>query len=235
MQFVDFHSHMLCGIDDGSSSVEQSLAMIETSAAQGAEHIVLSPHFYAKNDDPESFINRRNRRFERLCQALPKNAPQLHLGAEVAYFEGMTQVDALKDMRIGASKCLLVEMPFSEWTGRILSDIYSLNRKKDFQVVLAHFERYLSFVPMRTIDEIISNGVILQSNAECFEKLMSRRRFLKLFRNGYIGVIGSDAHNMSDRAPNVGKALDYISKKCGEESVWKMYEFSKRLLAEDAV
>lgn len=233
MKFVDFHSHILCGIDDGSTSVEQSLEMIKMSALQGAEHIVLSPHFYAKRDDPGSFLARRKRRFDALCETLPDDCPKLHLGAEVAYFEGMAQVDELKDFRIGSSKCLLVEMPFREWTDRILSEIYSLNRKREFQVVLAHFERYLRFVPMTTIDELVSNGVVLQSNAEFFDEFMSRRRAMKLFGNGYVSVIGSDSHNMSDRAPNIEKALDRIAKKFGSEAVSDMYNFSKRLLTED--
>lgn len=235
MKFVDFHSHMLCGIDDGSVSVEQSLSMMETSAAQGARHIVLSPHFYAKRDDPISFLARRKKRFEELCEALPENCPKLHLGAEVAYFEGITQVDELKEFRIGASKCILVEMPFSPWTDRILADIHSLNRKREYRVVLAHIERYLPFVSMKNINELVDNGVILQSNAEFFNGFFSKRKAMQLFNNGYIAVIGSDSHNMSDRAPNIGKALEYIEKKCGPEVIGEMYNFSRRLLMEDAL
>ncbi len=235
MQFVDFHSHMLCGIDDGSSSVEQSISMIRESALQGAEHIVLSPHFYAKRDDPRSFLKRRMKRFELLCESLPDVCPKLHLGAEVAYFEGMTQVEELKQFRIGSSKCILVEMPFNAWTDRILSEIISLNRMRDFHVILAHIERYMSFVSMKNINELVRNGIVLQSNAEFFSGFLSRRKALKLLNDGYIGVIGSDAHNMSDRPPNVGKALEYIGKKCGESAVNEMYAFSKRLLLEDAL
>ena len=42
---TDIHSHILPGMDDGSRSTEESLAMLAASAAQGVRAIAATPHF----------------------------------------------------------------------------------------------------------------------------------------------------------------------------------------------
>ena len=44
-QIVDFHSHVLPGIDDGSKDPEMSLQMLCMLAKQGITHVVATPHF----------------------------------------------------------------------------------------------------------------------------------------------------------------------------------------------
>ena len=41
---TDFHTHILPGMDDGSRSVDESVALLELEAAQGVQRVVLSPH-----------------------------------------------------------------------------------------------------------------------------------------------------------------------------------------------
>ena len=49
---VDFHSHILPGIDDGSASLEESIELLKREAEQGINHVVATPHFYAQHDTP---------------------------------------------------------------------------------------------------------------------------------------------------------------------------------------
>ena len=56
---TDFHSHILPGIDDGSDSLETSLAMLRMEAEQGISRVVATPHFYPRYDSPEHFLKRR--------------------------------------------------------------------------------------------------------------------------------------------------------------------------------
>src|SRR5439155_25069260 len=44
LNFVDVHSHILPGLDDGSRSLEESLEMLRLAAASGTTDIVASPH-----------------------------------------------------------------------------------------------------------------------------------------------------------------------------------------------
>ena len=84
----DFHSHILPGVDDGSTSLEESLAMLTLEAEQGVRHVVATPHFYAHHDTPEAFLSRRAAAEAMLREAL-KDHPELPgftVGAEVYFF-----------------------------------------------------------------------------------------------------------------------------------------------------
>ena len=63
MKVVDFHTHILPGIDDGSSSAEESLAMLQMEKEQGIDTVVVTPHFYPQEDRPERFLKRRKEAF----------------------------------------------------------------------------------------------------------------------------------------------------------------------------
>ena len=44
MEFVDIHSHILYGLDDGAKTIEDSVAMLELAASDGTTDIVATPH-----------------------------------------------------------------------------------------------------------------------------------------------------------------------------------------------
>ena len=45
MRFIDFHAHVLPGLDDGSPDVGTSLEMLRKWSSLGVEKIVATPHF----------------------------------------------------------------------------------------------------------------------------------------------------------------------------------------------
>jgi len=57
---IDFHSHILPKLDDGSSSSDESCKLLRCLATQGVESVVATPHFYADNESVERFLARRN-------------------------------------------------------------------------------------------------------------------------------------------------------------------------------
>ena len=99
---IDFHSHILPRLDDGSRSVEESLAMLQLSRAQGVEEIILTPHFYPQQHNPEHFLAQRRQSLEQLCSAIgPEMAvPALRLGAEVYYYPHMSHSAVLEQLAI---------------------------------------------------------------------------------------------------------------------------------------
>ena len=44
---IDFHSHILPGVDDGPQNMEDSLSMLRSSFLQGVDLVVSTSHFYA--------------------------------------------------------------------------------------------------------------------------------------------------------------------------------------------
>ena len=63
---IDFHTHILPGMDDGSQATHESLQMLTLESEQGAQEILLTPHFYAHFDKISSFLERREYSFRKL-------------------------------------------------------------------------------------------------------------------------------------------------------------------------
>jgi len=115
---LDIHTHILPNIDDGSRSVAESVAMIRASMEQGVNRLALTPHFYPERESPKRFLERRGESARELSAALAgmKQLPKMCLGAEVAYFEGMSRTEHIDSLCIGRTRMLLVELPFSSET-----------------------------------------------------------------------------------------------------------------------
>lgn len=231
---LDFHSHILPGIDDGSKNLEMSLAMLRESSAQGIRGIALTPHFYADSDDPDEFFRRREAAADSLFQAAQSepDCPELLLGAEVHYYRGMGQSDILEQFCIGDSNLVLVEMPFRPWSRQELRDLEDIRNRLGLQVLIAHVERYLHLARPEDIDALKTRaGALIQANAEFFLQLRTRRKALRMLERGEIHLLGSDCHDMDSRAPDLGDAVTYIRKKLGPDILAEIDRRGQRYLA----
>lgn len=224
---IDFHSHVLPGIDDGSQTVEESLRMLSSSAEQGVAFMAATPHFYPSQTRLEQFLDRRKRAAEQLRAAWRPEFPGLLLGAEVYYFEGISRAGALDALRIERTPLLLLEMPLCAWPERMLSEIKALQTRPDFTIALAHIERYLRFQTRAVWDELLEAGVLMQSNAEFFRRWKSRRKATRMFDAGRIHLLGSDCHNMGNRPPCMDEALSVIGEQRTRELARRCRELLK--------
>lgn len=228
---IDWHSHILPGMDDGSRNVAESVSMIEQQAAQGVNIVLATPHFYANDESVAAFLERRNTAFAQLKTELPENAPQIMLGSEVRYYQGISRMEGLDALRIEGSRLLLLEMPMSRWTEYMVRELTELSGEGSIQVVLAHVERYLKLQKQAVWDRIYECGILMQANASFFTALASRRKAISLLREGRIHFVGSDCHNMTSRPPQIGKAFEVIQKKLGNDYFGQMNEYGYSLLA----
>lgn len=227
---IDLHSHILPGIDDGSESPEMSRVLLSLLRQQGVETVVATPHFYAMQDTPEDFLRRRREAFDRM-EYDPSDAPNVLLGAEVAYFDGMCHADELDRLQLGDSGLLLVEMPFGPWTQRMVQEICQLSILTGLTPVLAHVNRYRRADQLpKYRKELLNQGILFQCNAEAFLSLRERRWALGMLRRGQIHFLGSDTHNLTTRAPNMESAVNVIAHKLGVEPLADLMDFSKEML-----
>lgn len=214
---LDFHSHVLPAIDDGSRDLETSLAMLEALAAQGVKRVVATPHFDASLCSPEEFLEKRNRAERKLREAMEKRGgtafPKLCMGAEVAYFSGISKSEATMSLCVEKTNLLLLEMPFFAWSESIVSDVLRIRDDMGITPVLAHIERYFSFQKKGAIESLLYEGIPFQVNAEAFISLRTRRRALRMLSEGDIAFWGSDCHGMVTRSPNFDKAFAVIKRK----------------------
>lgn len=225
---MDIHSHVLPGMDDGSKSVEESLLMLGASARQGVRRIAATPHFYPTENSPEQFFSRRQKAEERLRKAWQPGLPELMMGAEVYFFEGMSHTDALDELRIEGTGLLLLEMPFTPWTARQIQEVKKIQSRNGITVLMAHIERYLKFQDPQVWDELRQAGVLTQCNAEFFLRWRTKRKALRMVKAGEIHFLGSDCHNMSTRPPRLGEAVSLI----GQEERDKLNEIIREYIPE---
>ena len=229
---LDLHTHILPGIDDGSRSVKMSLSMLRREARQGIEDVVLTPHFYAHRHSPERFLKKREDAAAQLTAAVGEDGryPRLHLGAEVAYFDGMSRVEDIDRLCIGDTRCILVEMPFCKWNRRILDDVFQLKDYLGLQPILAHIERYMRFQPSGTARELSEEGMLIQANASFFASWPASMKAMHMLKNRCIHFIGSDCHDLENRPPNMEDAVDNIERKLGEPAIRYLDRMGQMLL-----
>ena len=206
---IDIHSHILPNMDDGSRSVEESLALLRLSAAQGIACVAATPHFYAEDNSPAEFLKRRASSAAELRAHWEPGLPRLLLGAEVCCFEGMSRVSELDALRIEGTELLLLEMPFRPWTDRLIREVLTIQERSGVTVVLAHVERYLPG-QADAWDILTDAGVLTQCNASFFLRWQTRRKAARLLNQGRIHFLGSDCHNTAIRPPRLGNALEAI-------------------------
>ena len=214
---TDFHSHILPNIDDGSKSLEQSLKMLELLSKQGVKRVFATPHFYPNRYSVAEFLKRRNSAFEELKNHITDCHPQIVLGAEVKFYDGISRLENLQSLFVEGTEILLLEMPFERWSEYTIRELINLASSGICTVVIAHIDRYMSFQNKSVLFELQRSGVLFQANAEAFERFFQKVKMLKLLKQNLIHFIGTDCHNLTDRAPNIEKAYNAISKKFGQQ------------------
>ena len=227
---IDFHSHILPGIDDGSKDCEMSLQMIRALSEQGVDTIAATSHFYATQQSPLRFLERRQHAFERLIEVLPADSPQILLGAEVLYFPGFSHIQELPRLFLQGTDILLLEMPFETWTDYMIREVNEIARSGSCRILLAHIERYY-FQQRRDVwDSFLDNGVMMQSNADFFLPFRTRQKALHLLKDGRIHVLGSDCHNITTRPPRLSEAYNIIHRRFGQAALDEIDALGRYLL-----
>ncbi len=231
---IDFHAHILSGVDDGSKSVDESLLMLKALADQGVKTVIATPHFYANDESVDEFIDRRNKAYELLVDKAP-DVPNIILGAEVRYYDGISRLQDLKKLRIEGTKFLLLEMPFSRWTEYAIKEIVDIASRGKITLVLAHIDRYLSMQSKDTLVRLLENGVLFQANASFFGRVLGASKAVRMLKENQIHFIGSDCHNLTDRAPNMHKAIQVIKKRIGNTAVGDYINFGNSLFQQNQI
>lgn len=230
---IDFHSHVLPGIDDGSSSLEESLAMLKMEKEQGITHVVATPHFYAQQDRLEAFLERRMEAEKKLRAAMENHPgiPRLSIGAEVHFFRGMSDCEAITKLTIAGKQCILIEMPQVPWTDEMYRELWEIRENFGVTPVIAHVDRYISPIKTHGIPKRLKQlPVLVQANASFFQDRKTRAMALKMLKKGQIHLLGSDCHNLSKRPPQLGLVVELIQNTMGQEWINIFQDWAEALL-----
>ena len=231
---TDLHTHILPRMDDGAPDTAASLEMLRMEAEQGVTGVVLTPHFHRDRETPERFLARRQAAWERLSEAVEKAAspfPGLMLGAEVAWMPNIAQWDDLETLCLGSSRYLLLELPFTPWSGGMIDQLYSLVGRGAVTPVLAHLERYLGTQKKEYIQELYRMNVPIQVSAGCLLRTVERWRTLRLLGQGHGFLLSSDCHGTERRRPDLGPAVAAVKKRMSGDALEALLCRSDRIFA----
>ena len=227
---IDWHSHILPAMDDGSKDPDESIAMLEALAAQGVDTVIATPHFNANDESVDAFLQRREASLALLGENARREDIRVLCGAEVKYYPGISRMEGLERLAVTGTNRLLLEMPFVGWSEHTVKELLELANTRGLRIVLAHVERYPALQNGRVYEELISNGIHMQVNASFFERWLTRGKAMRLLATGYIHYVGSDCHNMTTRPPSLSGAYALIQKKLGDEFVEQMNKFGYRAI-----
>lgn len=228
---IDFHTHILPGIDDGAKNIEESIALLDMLAENGTEIVVATPHFYSEENSISNFIKNRNDAYEKLKPHLKPNHPKILLGAEVLYNPLLVGKELLYELKIQGTDFVLLEMPYSELDDDIIDNVANIANAMDLKLIIAHIERYLHFTSFRSLLKLMDLDVLGQINAKSLTRFSSKHACFKLIKRGCVHAIGTDIHRVSRPVPFVKEAIEIIDKKFGDGFTESIMEKEKAILS----
>lgn len=230
---IDFHTHIIPNIDDGSRNIEETINLIKEAKEAGFEGIVLTSHYienYYETDVPERDMwvtaisdNLKNKGIE----------TNLFLANEIYMSENM--MDLLinrKASTINNSSYVLFEMPLNAEPMNLYDVIYSLQENKLIPV-LAHPERY-SFIQKEPelVYDLIEKGVLMQANYGSILGQYGEKAEIivrKFFESNMIHFLGSDVHRQNTIYKMIPQALEEIRSIVGDEKLEELTTENPRL------
>jgi len=225
----DIHSHLLPGIDDGASNLEQSLALARHAVADGVTHMVVTPHI-----QPGVYENDRSSimaAFECFQSGLIEHDISLHIAmaAEVRLCPEILPMVAQDDIPLfeasDGHKTMLLELPHSHvpmGTDQMIAWLV----KQDIDVLIAHPERNKEL--MRKQDKIAmlhDLGCKFQLTARSVTGgfgTPSQQVAHYILEQGWCDVLASDAHNLHHRPPELSHAQQAAAELIGDVDAAKL-------------
>ncbi|MDP4119062.1 MAG: CpsB/CapC family capsule biosynthesis tyrosine phosphatase [Bacillota bacterium] len=230
---LDFHTHVLPGIDDGAPNIEISLSMLAVAQKQQVNTILATPHFCFAKESLKKFIKKRDDAFENLMMEVNNKkicVPNIILGAEVYMTRGFSEEEELGQLCIQGTNCILVEMPMGEWSAWMYEEIYKICNR-DFIPVMAHLERYAETeTQMKKVEHLLNMEICIQINASNIMRFKYKKAIRKFIKSGKVVVLGSDAHDDRIRKSEMDKAIRRLGICYGKETVEKIDDNARILI-----
>lgn len=222
--WIDFHCHIVPGVDDGPRTLDEAVAMVEAAARIGITHIVTTPHYsdrYAPSEElvARALANLRNR----LSGAAA--VIQIIVGREVTLTDQHIQnVQQQSFLRIGGLALALVELPEGLNRAAIVEGCSAL-LAAGTRPVIAHPERnFLIQDAPELVAELRLRGAVVQVNAGSINGaygIAAQRTAKQLLQHQLADVLSSDAHDARDIESYL-KACQTITREMGAAQVIEM-------------
>lgn len=239
---IDIHSHIVFDVDDGPSTIEESLALIGESYRQGVRTIVSTSH--RRRDlfkTPEEKIWENFKQVKEAAEAKFEGLEILY-GGELYYNNALLEkLENHQVPRMNDTRFALIEFSMTTPWKEIhtaLSNVIMLG----ITPVVAHIERYnaLEFNEER-VKELINMGCYTQINSAHVLKprlfgdkyRVFKKRARYFLEKNLVHIVASDMHNLGPRPPYMDQARDIITRDFGDRRAFDLFEGNAKTLLEN--
>ena len=197
---IDLHCHLMPGVDDGSKTLNETLAMFENAVTSGVTDMVLTPHYikgtkYSLDNEAKSKITAI------LREALRRSEIDINIsfGNEVYLDDKLPEMLECGEIStLNNSRYLLVELPVAS-EAKNAGNVFFRLRSQGITPVIAHPERYayIQKHPEKVL-EYTKLGCLLQGNYMSLLGKYGRKaeKTLKtLLKEDVIAFLASDVHH----------------------------------------
>lgn len=215
---IDIHSHILWGMDDGSRSLDMSVAMLKMAAAGGTTDIVATPHADTNYVFQPTLIAERRAEL----QGLLGDTIRIHAGCDFHLMYDNIQ-DALADPRkysVNGLGWVLVE-----FTDMVIfpntEEIFAQMRKAGMGVIVTHPER--NWLLRKDIERLlrwVEGGAYLQVTGGSLLGVFgadARKFSQELMARGMVHFLASDAHDLDHRSTRLDDVRAHVVERYGED------------------
>lgn len=230
MGYVDLHSHVLYGLDDGAPDEATSLAMLDGLAALGISEQCVTPHQKAAQYLPA--WDRIEQTLAQLESRRKPHHPTLRLGAENMWddvFYGRVAEDKVPHYR-GTAAFLVEVSPAMMPLG--MQDVLFKLRLAGKVPVLAHPERYQALWDdderARSLRQVCAFAIDLGAVAG-FHGRRETKAARHLLESGLATAVATDAHQLGD-LQQAAAGLAWIDKKLGHATTVRLFADAPRAI-----
>jgi protein-tyrosine phosphatase len=233
VRIIDFHSHLIPGVDDGAQDREQSLQGLLAMKAEGVEVVVATPHvdasLTARSHRLAERLDRIDGAWETFAEAASEAGLAVARGAEVALDTPEPCLDDPR-LRLAGTRFALVEFAYMNVPPnavRVLGRI----RDDGWVPVVSHPERYGGTGSVEEPGSWREAGAYLQVNAGSLLGRYGpgpRRVAEELLARGWADYLSSDFHGRG--RPWVRQAAEWLLERGGESQAELLMETNPRRL-----
>ena len=216
--FVDIHSHLLPGIDDGAKDMDTSIALLLKMASYGIKNFITTPHVLG-NVYPNSseVIRQQLVAVKKELEKRKIKGISIQAAAEYMLDEEFSALLDQKDILVLKDNYILVEMSYFSAPINLYELLFKI-QLKGYKPVLAHPERYNFYhTDFKNYYKLKQAGCLFQLNLLSLTDQYGKgvqKTSEKLLKENLYDFVGTDTHHQNhlELLPKIGtkKTLEKI-------------------------
>ena len=216
--FVDIHSHLLPGIDDGAKDMDTSIALLLKMASYGIKNFITTPHVLG-NVYPNSseVIKQKLAAVKKELEKRKIKGISIQAAAEYMLDEEFSALLDQKDILVLKDNYILVEMSYFSAPINLYELLFKI-QLKGYKPVLAHPERYNFYhTDFKNYYKLKQAGCLFQLNLLSLTDQYGKgvqKTSEKLLKENLYDFVGTDTHHQNhlELLPKIGtkKTLEKI-------------------------